>query len=177
MKRIIVISAVGIGVVAVSLLAFKFLPIIGKEGRMIENGSVVSIEYTLSDEGGTVIESNKGKDPLTYTHGEGQIIPGLEKGLSGMHTEEQKKIRIEPEDAYGPVNPQAYQEVPRADVPAEALKLGAMLVAKSQDGTTFPTRIREIKEQTVVLDFNHPLAGKTLNFDVKILDVQPPASE
>lgn len=170
MKRIIVFSAVGIGVVAVSLLAFTFL--IGKEGKMVENGAVVSIEYTLADENGTVIESNKGKDPLTYTHGVGQIIPGLEKGLSGMRTEEEKNIRVEPEEAYGPVNPQAYQEVPRADVPSEALKVGTMLVAKSQEGQSFPARISEIKEQTVVLDFNHPLAGKTLNFDVKILDVQ-----
>jgi FKBP-type peptidyl-prolyl cis-trans isomerase SlyD len=177
MKRSIVISAVGIGVVAVSLLAFKFVPIIGKEGKMVENGSVVSIEYTLSDENGMVIESNKGKDPLTYTHGVGQIIPGLEKGLSGMQMEEEKNIRVESEEAYGPVNPQAYQEVPRADVPPEALKVGTMLVAKSQEGQSFPARISEIKEQTVVLDFNHPLAGKTLSFDVKILDVQFPESK
>ncbi|MBI2359762.1 MAG: peptidylprolyl isomerase [Deltaproteobacteria bacterium] len=143
-----------------------------KGDKVIKDGSVVSFEYTLSDEKGEVIESNKGKKPMTYTHGESQIIPGLEKELSGMSEGAEKNIRVKPEDAYGPVNPQAFQEVPREKLPAEAQKVGAALMARSPQGQPFPVRVHEVKEKTVVLDLNHPLAGKTLTFDVKILNVQ-----
>lgn len=172
MKKILLFSGVGIGILGLSFLALKFIPVLGKGVSMIENGSVVSIEYTLSDENGSLIESNKGKEPLTFTHGEGQIIPGLEKGVSGMKLNEEKNIRIKPEDAYGPVNPQAFQEIPRKDLPAEAQKVGVTLMARSQEGQTYPVRVSELKDQTAVLDFNHPLAGKTLVFDVKVLEIQ-----
>ena len=83
-----------------------------------------------------------------------------------------KSVRVKPEDAYGPVNPKTYQEVPKTNVPPEALKVGATLVAKSPQGQSIPVRVREIKEKTVVMDFNHPLAGKTLSFDVKVMDIK-----
>lgn len=172
MKKILLFSGLGIGIVGVSFLALKFFPALGKGVKMIENGLVVSIEYTLSDENGSLLESNKGKEPLTFTHGEGQIIPGLEKGLSGMKLNEEKNILVKPEDAYGPVNPQAFQEIPRKDLPAEAQKVGVTLMARSQEGQTYPVRVSELKDQTAVLDFNHPLAGKTLVFDVKVLEIQ-----
>ncbi|MBI2986710.1 MAG: peptidylprolyl isomerase [Deltaproteobacteria bacterium] len=139
---------------------------------VIKDGSMVSLEYTLSDEKGKVIESNKGKQPLSYTQGHGQIIPGLEKELLGMKVGGTKSVRVKPEDAYGPVNPKAYQEVPKTNVPPEALKVGATLVAKNRQGQGIPVRVHEIKEKTVVMDFNHPLAGKTLSFNVKVLDIK-----
>lgn len=143
---------------------------------MIEKGSVVSFEYTLSDDNGEVIESNKGKGPITYTHGQREIIPGLEKGLSGMEVDEEKNIRVQPEEAYGPVDPKGIKEVPKTDIPAEGLKVGTALSARDPKGEDHIIRVRDVKTETVVLDFNHPLAGKTLNFNIKVLGIQPRGS-
>jgi FKBP-type peptidyl-prolyl cis-trans isomerase 2 len=93
----------------------------------------------------------------------------------GMHAGDEKKVVVKPEDAYGPVVPNAQTEVPKDAVPKEGLKVGTALMARSGSGETRPVVVKEIKESTVVLDLNHPLAGKTLFFDVKVLGVQPPA--
>jgi FKBP-type peptidyl-prolyl cis-trans isomerase SlyD len=143
---------------------------------MIKKGTVVSFEYTLSDDDGKVIESNKGKGPVTYTHGQREIIPALEKGLSGMEVNEEKSIRLEPEEAYGPVDPKGFKEVPKTDVPPAGLKVGAALRARGPEGEEVAIRVREVKPETVVLDFNHPLAGKTLDFNVKVVGIQPEKS-
>jgi FKBP-type peptidyl-prolyl cis-trans isomerase SlyD len=82
---------------------------------MVRNGSIVSFEYTLSDESGDVLQSNKGKEPVTYTHGKHEIIPGLEKGLSEMEINEERTIRVTPEEAYGAVDPHGFKEVPKSD--------------------------------------------------------------
>ena len=140
---------------------------------MIKNGSVVSFEYTVSDDNGKIIESNKGEDPITYTHGQGEIIPGLEKGLSGMEVNEEKSIRVQPEDAYGPVDPKGFTELSKSEIPAAELKVGATLSAQDPKGQDLVIRVSEVKTETVVLDFNHPLAGKTLDFSVKVLGIQP----
>lgn len=143
-----------------------------KETKVIANGSEVSLEYTLSDDKGKVIESNKGKEPLKYTHGKGQIIPGLEKELAGMKVGGQKRVQVKPEDGYGLVDPKAFQKLPKDKLPAEGLKVGARLVARGPKGQAFPARVHEIKEKTVVMDLNHPMAGKKLTFDVKVLDIK-----
>ena len=138
----------------------------------VQEGSIVSIEYTLKDEGGKVIESNIGKEPLTYVHGVGQIVPGLEKELYGMKVGEQKTISVKPEEGYGRSDRKAVQEVLRETIPAESQRVGATLMTKAPDGRTIPMRIQEIREKTVIVDFNHPLAGRTLNFDVRITEVK-----
>jgi FKBP-type peptidyl-prolyl cis-trans isomerase SlyD len=143
----------------------------------IETGSKVSLEYTLRDDDGKVLDSNKGRDPLTYVHGEQQIVPGLEKALDGMHAGEQKEVVLDPADGYGAVDPQAVAEVPKQLIPTESLTVGAELLARSTEGATRLVRIKEIKEETVVIDLNHPLAGKTLHFDVKVVGVEPPGAE
>jgi FKBP-type peptidyl-prolyl cis-trans isomerase SlyD len=145
--------------------------------KIVKDGTVVSLQYTLSGEDGKTIESNKGKEPLKYTHGNQQIVPGLEKGLAGMKMGEERRVKVAPEEGYGPVDPKGFQEFPKDKIPPDGLKVGAMLMAKSPEGQTVPVRVHEIKEKTVVLDLNHPMAGKTLVFDVKVLDVQsaPPA--
>ncbi len=140
----------------------------------IENGAKVQLEYTLKDDGGKVLDSNKGQEPLTYTQGQKQIIPGLEQALSGMHAGEEKKVTIKPVDAYGEVNPKAVTEVPKEMLPPDALTVGTELMAQSQAGDRRIVRIKEVREKTVVIDLNHPLAGKTLFFDVKVLVVEPP---
>lgn len=144
-----------------------------KQENVVKDGSVVSLQYSLSEENGSLIESNKGKDPLKYTHGSKQIVPGLEKELTGMKVGGEKRVKVKPEDAYGLVNSKAFQEVPREQIPANGMKVGATLAAKGPQGQEIPVRIHEIKEKTVVLDLNHPMAGKTLLFDIKILDIQP----
>lgn len=143
-----------------------------KENPVVQEGSAVSFDYTLTDESGQVVDTSKGKKPMQYVHGKGQIIPGLEKELTGMPVGGEKKVKIKPEDAYGPVNPAAFREVPKDQLPAEGLKVGAMLLAQGPGGQSIPVRVHEIKENTVVMDFNHPLAGKTLSFDVKITDIK-----
>lgn len=143
-----------------------------KPASMIVEGSIVSIEYTLTDDAGAVIDSNVDKEPLTYVQGAGQIVGGLEKELIGLKTGDQKQVQVKPEEGYGMPSKQAFQEFPRETIPAEAQKSGATLMAKGQDGRAIPMRVHEVKEKTVVVDFNHPLAGKTLNFDVKIKDIR-----
>lgn len=145
-------------------------------GEVVKQGSTVSLEYTLSGEDGKVIESNIGKTPLRFVDGREQIIPGLEKALEGLSAGAEKKVTVKPEDAYGPIDPAAFREVPKETVPADSLKIGTVLYAQNNEGESFPVRVHEIKENTVVMDMNHPLAGKTLIFDVKILEVKAPAA-
>jgi FKBP-type peptidyl-prolyl cis-trans isomerase SlyD len=143
----------------------------------VQNGATVSLEYTLKDDGGQVLDSNKGGAPLVFVQGQRQIIPGLERELVGMRPGEEKKVVVAPDDGgYGPVVPGAQQEVPKDAIPKEGLKVGTQLTARSGSGEARPVTVTEIKDTTVVLDFNHPLAGKTLFFDVKILGVQAPTT-
>lgn len=143
-----------------------------KAESVVQPGSVVSFDYTLKDETGKVLDSSEGKAPMRYTHGKGQIIPGLESELAGMKVGDEKHVTVKPENAYGPVDPRAFQEVEKERLPPEALKVGAVLTARGPDGENMPVRVHEIKEKTVIVDFNHPLAGKTLTFDVKIADIK-----
>lgn len=147
-----------------------------KDSNIVKDGAVVSLQYTLSGEDGKTIESNKGKDPLKYTHGSQQIVPGLEKNLAGMKMGEEKRVKVRPEDGYGTVDPKGFQEFPKEKIPNEALKVGTVLTARGPQGQQVPVRVHEIKEKTVILDLNHPMAGKTLVFDVKVLDIQPAAA-
>ena len=140
----------------------------------VETGSEVSIEYTLRDDGGAELDSNKGRGPLTYTQGEHQIIPGLEKALSGMRAGDETQVTVPPTEAYGETDPAAVAEVPKDAVPPNALAVGTQLVARSPDGRSRLVRVKEVRDTTVVIDLNHPLAGKILHFEVKVLKVEPP---
>jgi len=141
----------------------------------IGNGAQVSLEYTLRLEDKTVLESNVGKEPVTYRHGAHEIVPGLERSLEGLVKGDTKHVVVKPVDGYGDVDDKAVQEVKKSMIPEGARKVGAQLEAKSPDGQSMFPRVTEVKEETVVLDFNHPLAGKTLIFDVTVLDVKPGA--
>lgn len=137
----------------------------------VSNGKQVTLEYTMKLDDQSVVDSNVGGEPLKVTQGSHQIIPGVEKALEGMAAGEKKKVTLAPAEAYGTVDPKAFQEVDKKMVPAEAQKVGTQLEGKTADGKTVYPRISEVKNDTIVLDFNHPLAGKTLHFDVKVLDV------
>lgn len=138
----------------------------------VENGKKVTFDYVLTIEGQKVDSSENGT-PLEYVHGEGTIIRGLSAALEGMTVRERKTVTISPEDGYGVVNQEAYKEVPKTQLPAgfEA-QVGSMLQLTNDKGQVFPVMISEIRDESVLLDFNHPLAGKELQFDVTIIDIQ-----
>ena len=137
----------------------------------IKNGDNVSVHYTGKLEDGSVFDTSlvEGREPLTVTLGQGQLIPGFENGLIDMTTGEIKTIEIEPENAYGDINPQLMSEIPLSQVP-EGVKTGDMLQGQNQFGPVNVV-VKEIKEETVVLDMNHPLAGKKLIFDLEVVSV------
>ena len=138
----------------------------------VSTGKQVSIEYTLTLEDKTVVDSNVEAKPLIFIQGSHNIIPGLESALDGMKVGDSKQVTVTPEDAYGPVNDDAVSEIEKSQIPEDSLKVGTVLQGQSPDGRVIIARVVEIGEETVLLDYNHPLAGKTLNFDVKILAVE-----
>jgi len=141
----------------------------------VTDGKNVFIEYTLKLEDGDVIDTNVGSAPMTFIQGKGQIVPGLEKELSGMKKGESKQVIVKPEDGYGKIRDDAIREVPKEKIPKEAHKAGEQIQGRTARGKVIPLTIKEVKDKTIVLDYNHPLAGKTLYFDVKIVDIKDPA--
>ena len=141
------------------------------DNAIVSAGNAVSLEYTLALDDQSVLESNVGKEPMTYTQGAHEIVPGLETAMEGMKKGERKHVVVSPADGYGPIDPQAIREVKKELIPAAAQKVGAQLQGQADDGSTAFPIVKEIKEETVVLDFNHPLAGKTLHFDVTVLAI------
>lgn len=135
-------------------------------------GKEVSIEYTLKFDDDSLVASNVGREPLVYVHGSSQIISSLEQALAGMTVGESKKVTLPPDESYGLVDMEAFREVDKSQIPAEAMHIGAQIQGREGDGEVVHARVAEIKEDSVVLDFNHPLAGKTLCFEVKILKVE-----
>lgn len=141
--------------------------------KIVQTGSKVKIEYEGRLDDGIIFDSSIGKDPLEVTVGEGMLIPGFEDALLGMQQGEKKEIRIVPQDAYGPVHPQLIQKVPRTALPkGSEPKPGMMITLKNQNtGQTVPARISEVSADSITIDLNHPLAGKALNFKIKILEI------
>ena len=141
----------------------------------IQDHSTVEFEYTLTVDG-AVVDSSQGRAPMKYVHGTGQIVPGLERQMAGLHVGDAREITVTPEDGYGLENPKALVEVPRSKLPQDSPpKVGMMLSGRDGQGHPFQAKIAQINEQTVTLNMNHPLAGKTLNFKIKVLSITPPA--
>jgi FKBP-type peptidyl-prolyl cis-trans isomerase SlyD len=141
-------------------------------GMDIAAGKEVSIEYTLKLDDDSLVATNVGREPLVYIHGSNQIISGLEQALAGMSVGESKKVTLPPDESYGLVDMEAFREVDKDQIPADAMHVGAQIQGREGDGEVVHARVAEIKENSVVLDFNHPLAGKTLCFEVKVVNVQ-----
>ncbi len=139
--------------------------------KKIENGDKITVNYTGKLEDGTIFDSslNEGRTPLEATLGQGQLIPGFENGLIGMSVGETRTVEIEPENAYGQPNPMMIQEIEKNKVP-ENVQVGDTLTGSNQHGPVVVT-VSEIKEDTVVLDMNHPLAGKKLIFDLEVVSI------
>jgi len=159
---------------AVPMLAQAATP---EADMTVSMGKEVSIEYALSFEDRKVFESNAGGEPLKFVYGLHQIIPGLENAVEGMKVGDSKEVMVKPEDAYGQIDKDAFVEVKKELIPEEALAVGAHLQSRDANGIAINLQVAEVKEETVVLDANHPLAGKTLYFDVKILDIKDSVAE
>jgi FKBP-type peptidyl-prolyl cis-trans isomerase 2 len=139
---------------------------------VIEHGRLVSIEYTLTLDDGSTADTNVGEELLVYTQGGGEILDALEEALAGLYVGDEKKVRILAEQGYGPVDPDAFDEVPLEEIPEDAREVGAMLVAEDDEGNERSVRIHEVRADAVVLDMNHPLAGQVLNFAVRIVAIE-----
>ncbi len=142
----------------------------------IENNQVVSIEYEVRD-GDKVVDSNVGGQPLVFMFGKGQIIPGLENGIRDMEVGEKRDVLVKAADAYGDYNPEATQEVPKEQFAGIDLEEGMTLYGQGEDGSTVQVVVKEIKDDSVVVDFNHPMAGKDLMFTVTLNNVRDASAE
>jgi len=142
----------------------------------IEANQIVSIEYEVKD-GDKVVDSNVGGAPLVFMFGKGQIIPGLENGIANMAIGEKGNVLVKPEDAYGTYNADAKQEVPKDQFAGIDLEIGMTLYGQGEDGGTVQVTVKEIGEESVIIDFNHPLAGKELMFTVTINNVRDASAE
>lgn len=141
-------------------------------GTAVQNGKHVAFDYTLSVDG-KVVDSSEGKKPLEYVQGDGQIIPGLTKKMEGLRAGDERTITVAPEEGYGQVNPKAIQEIPNsAFPPGTSFQTGMQVQAKNANGNAVIMRVVEVKKDSVVMDLNHPLAGKSLTFKVHIVSVK-----
>ncbi|MCS6992581.1 MAG: peptidylprolyl isomerase [Anaerolineales bacterium] len=147
------------------------------EKPTVQDGQVVSLEYTLHVDG-QLVDSSKGGAPLEFLQGAGNIIPGLEDELYGMEVGESKNVIVAAEDGYGELDPDAFVDVPRTQFPAEIpLQPGIELQVRDDAGRVLFARIDRVDDESVRLDFNHPLAGKELNFNVKVVGLRDATDE
>ena len=138
---------------------------------MIEDGRTISVEYTLNLDDGTTADSNVGEKPLVYEQGADQILPGFEREVAGMKVEETREFVLSPEEGYGAVDPELRHEVEAELVPEEARQEGAQLVSEDPSGNRRLVQVHEVRGDSIVLDLNHPLAGETLHFQVKVVAI------
>jgi FKBP-type peptidyl-prolyl cis-trans isomerase SlyD len=168
-KKLSIVLTVVIWFVSLSLGFSEEIP---EKNAIIEMGSTVSIEYTLTLENEEVADTNVGGDPLVYRQGANQIVPGLESALVGMKVGDKKRVKVLPANGYGPVNPQAIIEVEVDKLPEEIRKIGARVQSQVPGGRSVQGVVKEVNNNIAIVDFNHPLAGKILFFDVKILKIE-----
>ena len=139
----------------------------------VKNGDQVTLEYKGSLDDGTVFDSSENhKNPLQFEVGSGKVIPGFDQAVVGMKEGEEKKFTLQPAQAYGDRNPKLTQIVPRTELPKDQEpKVGMMLAVGTPDGKQIPATITKVTPSEVTLDMNHPLAGKALTFDIKLVEV------
>lgn len=141
-------------------------------------GKVVQVHYSLWNDKGEQIESSRDADALTYLHGASNIIPGLERAITGKAIGDTLEVSVAPVDGYGERNRPTRQPVPRSAFPKGApLTAGMRFTTESDDGDVVPVWIDEVTEDTVFIDFNHPLAGQVLRFEVEVVGVRDATRE
>ncbi|MAT93070.1 MAG: peptidylprolyl isomerase [Halioglobus sp.] len=145
---------------------------------LIGNNLVVSMHYKLTDNSGNLLDSSEGGDPLTYLHGAGNIIPGLESALTGKVAGDSVQATVAPQDAYGESRPEMIQVVPRSAFQGvEEIEPGMSFQAQGQDGAVQRITVTAVDGENITVDGNHPLAGVELNFDVEIVTVREATEE
>ena len=135
----------------------------------VEEGKTLKVHYTGKFENDEVFDTSEGREPLEFTVGQGQLIPGFENGLIGMEEGEKKVVEIEPTDGYGEFREDLKQEVNTEQLP-EGVKIGDMLQAPTPEGTVNVT-VTEINGEKATVDANHPLAGRKLIFELEVVEV------
>ena len=146
--------------------------------RKVENGNFVKVHYTGTLDTGEIFDTSGEGSPLEVCIGAGDLIPGFELALMGMSPTEKKTFTVEPSEGYGDRDESLEQTFPRADFPEGfPLEEGQILVLQGPDDGQFPATIRTLSEENVMLDLNHPLAGKTLTFQVEIMEINDHATE
>lgn len=139
----------------------------------IENDRVVRIHYTLRDDAGTTIDASEPDDPLEYLHGHGNIVPGLEAALTGAEPGRKLKVEVPPEAGYGPRDEEAVITIGRDRFPNDFTpEVGMQLASRSCDGRVVRMRLTAVGPDEVTADLNHPLAGRTLHFEIEVAGVR-----
>ena len=138
----------------------------------VKNGDKIKVEYTGTLEDGTVFDTSEGREPLEFEAGSGQVIKGFDDAVIGMSVEEEKKVELPPSEAYGDYDPNLIKKIPMEKLPpGEEPKPGMVLELRSSEGIGFPARITEVADKEITIDLNHPLAGKTLIFQIKVVAI------
>jgi len=145
--------------------------------RIKEPGTRVGLQYTIRSSDGAEVASNIGSEPLEFTMGRNELFPALEAALVGLTIGDERNVELTAEQAYGPRDEDAVREVALDLVPKESRVVGTVLLAEDDSGGQREVTVREISDEMVVLDLNHPLAGEALSIDIRILTVRPPESE
>ncbi|MFH1064358.1 MAG: peptidylprolyl isomerase [Candidatus Woesearchaeota archaeon] len=141
--------------------------------RVVKDGDVACVHYTGKLDTGEVFDSSKDREPLEFIVGSGQLIKGFDTNVVGMKKGDKKDIKLSPAEAYGDRDERRIQEVPRNVLPKEPEpKEGMMLTLTAPTGQMFPAVIHKVKQDVVAVDMNHPLAGKTLNFEIELVDIK-----
>ena len=138
-----------------------------------KSGDKVQIHYTGKLDDGTTFDTSSGRDPLEFEVGSGQVIAGFDKAVEGMTEGDNKTVKIDPEDAYGERHEQLVQEVPKSALPEEIdPAVGMALQSRSPDGQVTQLTVTEVKDESITVDANHPLAGQALNFDIELVKIK-----
>ncbi|MFP4567722.1 MAG: peptidylprolyl isomerase [Candidatus Woesearchaeota archaeon] len=139
----------------------------------VKKGNKVKIHYTGTLENGQVFDSSDGREPLEFEVGTGKVIKGFDEAIIGMKKDEEKEVKLKPEEAYGERNEELKQKVPKdkINLPGE-IKPGMTLAVTAPDGQQFPVVVAGVEDENIIIDMNHPLAGQVLNFKIKLVDFE-----
>lgn len=146
--------------------------------QAVADGMIVTMDYTLTLDDGQVADSTQDGTPLTFLAGGGRLLPAFESALIGLVAGDEVDITLAPVDGYGEYDEEAFEEVPIDQFPADhAIEPGMAIGVQDSSGEVYDAHIEEINDDIVVLNYNHPLAGETLHFQIKVLDVRPATAE
>ena len=160
-----------IAVLLVASETFAAEPAVDASEKAVRGGSKVSIEYTLSLEDGAVLHTTVGGAPIEFEQGSDGVIEGLNEAIIGMKIDERRQVKVPPEKGYGATDPLAFRPIPLEKLPLEARVPGTELGTEDPEGRPILMRVDRIEGDQAIMDFNHPLAGRTLLFDVRIVAI------